>query len=44
MSLLTERYWKQIAGTLSCYDRRVITGTIPQDLLRQWDDQLFVST
>ena len=30
MSLLTERYWKQIAGTLSCYDRRVITGTIPQ--------------
>ncbi len=30
MALLTERYWKQIAGTLSCYDRLVITGTIPQ--------------
>ena len=30
MALLTERYSKQIAGTLSCYDRIVITGTIPQ--------------
>lgn len=26
---LTERYDDQIAGTLSCYDRVVITGTIP---------------
>ena len=30
MALLTERYSQQIAGTLSCYDRLVITGTIPQ--------------
>lgn len=30
MSLLTERYCKQIAGILSCYDRVVITGTLPQ--------------
>ncbi len=30
MALLTERYSQQIAGTLSCYDRIVITGTIPQ--------------
>jgi hypothetical protein len=27
---LTERYRAQIAGTLSCYDRMVITGTLPQ--------------
>lgn len=26
---LTERYAKQIAGVLSCYDRLVITGTLP---------------
>jgi hypothetical protein len=29
MSLLTERYAKQIAGVLSCYDRLVIMGTLP---------------
>jgi hypothetical protein len=29
MSLLTERYAGQIAGVLSCYDRIVITGTLP---------------
>lgn len=28
--LLTERYSKQIAGILSCYDRIVIFGTLPQ--------------
>ena len=27
--LLTERYAPQIAGVLSCYDRIVITGTLP---------------
>jgi hypothetical protein len=26
---LTERYDDRIAGVLSCYDRVVITGTIP---------------
>src|SRR5215467_9628389 len=26
---LTERYKEQIAGVLSCYDRVVITGTLP---------------
>ncbi len=26
---LTERYGERIAGTLSCYDRLVITGTLP---------------
>ena len=26
---LTERYDEQIAGVLSCYDRVVITGTLP---------------
>ena len=30
MALLTERYPAQIDGVLSCYDRIVITGTIPQ--------------
>ena len=29
MELLTERYCNDIAGTLSCYDRIVITGTLP---------------
>jgi hypothetical protein len=29
MTLLTERYAAQIAGVLSCYDRMVITGTLP---------------
>lgn len=27
--LLTERYQSQIAGTLSCYDRIIIQGTVP---------------
>jgi hypothetical protein len=30
MDLLTDRYQDQIAGILSCYDRIVITGTLPQ--------------
>jgi hypothetical protein len=30
MSLLSERYKGQIDGVLSCYDRIVITGTLPQ--------------
>lgn len=30
MELLTERHTDKIAGTLSCYDRVVITGTLPQ--------------
>ena len=30
MSSLQDRYAKQIAGTYSCFDRIVITGTIPQ--------------
>jgi hypothetical protein len=30
MPLLSERYCKQISGILSCYDRVVITGTLPQ--------------
>ncbi|MFQ5448456.1 MAG: MarR family transcriptional regulator [Saprospiraceae bacterium] len=30
MDLLTDRYRDQIAGVLSCYDRIVITGTLPQ--------------
>jgi hypothetical protein len=30
MELLTERYADKIAGILSCYDRVVITGTLPQ--------------
>ncbi len=29
MTLLTERYAAQIAGVLSCFDRIVITGTLP---------------
>lgn len=29
MELLTERYSDKIIGTLSCYDRIVITGTLP---------------
>lgn len=27
--LLTERYRERLAGVLSCYDRMVITGTLP---------------
>lgn len=30
MALLTDRYQAQIDGVLSCYDRIVITGTLPQ--------------
>ena len=30
MTLLTERYKDKIRGVLSCYDRIVITGTLPQ--------------
>ena len=30
MALLTERYRDKIEGVLSCYDRIVITGTLPQ--------------
>lgn len=30
MTLLTERYRDKIEGVLSCYDRIVITGTLPQ--------------
>jgi hypothetical protein len=26
---LTERYGERIAGVLSCYDRVVVTGTLP---------------
>ena len=29
MELLTERYKKQISGQLGCYDRMIITGTLP---------------
>src|SRR5690349_17066163 len=29
MTSLTERYASQIRGTLSCYDRIVVTGTLP---------------
>ena len=29
MSLLTERYSKEITGILSCYDRVVVQGTVP---------------
>ena len=27
--MLTDRYQERLAGTLSCYDRIVITGTLP---------------
>jgi putative NADH-flavin reductase len=30
VELLTERYSKQIAGILSCYDRILIFGTLPK--------------
>jgi hypothetical protein len=30
IELLTERYRKQIAGVLSCYDRIIIQGTVPK--------------
>jgi len=30
MTLLTERYASKIRGVLSCFDRVVITGTIPE--------------
>ena len=30
VELLTERYRKQIAGVLSCYDRIIIQGTVPK--------------
>lgn len=29
MELLTKKYEKEITGTLGCFDRIVITGTIP---------------
>jgi hypothetical protein len=27
--LLTERYRERLAGVLSCYDRIIVTGTLP---------------
>jgi hypothetical protein len=30
VELLTERYQKQIAGVLSCYDRMIVQGTVPK--------------
>ena len=30
MKLLTERYAEEIAGVISCYDRIVIQGTLPE--------------
>ena len=29
MGLITERYADQIAGVLSCFDRVIVTGTLP---------------
>jgi len=29
MKLLTERYQADLLGVLSCYDRMIITGTLP---------------
>ncbi len=29
MKLLTERYQADLHGVLSCYDRMIITGTLP---------------
>jgi hypothetical protein len=29
MELLTERYSERLAGILSCYDRMIVTGTLP---------------
>jgi len=29
MQLLTERYRERLVGVLSCYDRIIITGTLP---------------
>ena len=29
MAMLTERYADRLAGVLSCYDRIIITGTLP---------------
>ena len=29
MHLLTERYRERLAGVLSCYDRIIVTGTLP---------------
>ena len=37
-SALVERYDDRIAGVLSCYDRVVITGTLPGGVLRGRDD------
>jgi hypothetical protein len=30
---LTERYRERLAGVLSCYDRMIVTGTLPLDVL-----------
>ena len=30
IELLTDRYAKLIAGTISCYDRMLLFGTLPQ--------------
>ena len=29
MALITERYANDIAGTLSCFDRVILNGTLP---------------
>jgi hypothetical protein len=30
MKLLTDRYQTELLGVLSCYDRMIITGTLPR--------------
>jgi hypothetical protein len=35
MPLLTEHYASQITGMLSCYDRIIITGTLPGSAFRK---------
>ncbi len=49
MALITERYANDIAGTLSCFDRVIINGTLPDichggamaATLRRWGCRLF---
>ena len=36
--LLTERYRERLAGVLSCYDRIIVTGTLPGSLLCEGND------
>ena len=40
---LIERYSENLHGVLSCFDRIIIVGTLPECVLRAGHDEFFIS-